>query len=80
MKYVFKFLVAVVVPVTGFSALFSGCASTPACNNDACYDRKISSVDPYKKGDIAAWGTEKKMAEQEDERDYVEHKIKKAGE
>lgn len=36
-----------------------------SCNNDACYDRNVSSVDPYKKGDIAAWGSEREVAERE---------------
>lgn len=79
MKRIAKYLLTVVLPVTGFSLLLSSCSSTPVCNNDACYDRKISSVDPYRKGEIAAWGTEKEVAEQE-EREYVEPKIKKAGE
>lgn len=80
MKNVAKYFVTVVMPVIGFSVLTSACSSTPVCNNDACYDRKISSVDPYKKGEIAAWGTEKEMARDEEEREYIEPKIKKAGE
>lgn len=63
------------VAVAGFSALISACAGTEVCNNDACYDRQISSVDPYKKGEVAAWGSEKEVFEQE-ENEYREHKIK----
>lgn len=65
--------------MAGISALVSACAGSPVCNNDACYDRKISSVDPYKKGDIAAWGTEKQVAEQEEEQEYREPMLKKSG-
>jgi hypothetical protein len=67
MKKAWKYFVAVVLPVSGLSALFGSCASTTTCNNDACYDRNISSADPYRKGDIAAWGTEKEVAKQEQE-------------
>lgn len=66
MKKAWKYFVAVVLPVSGLSALFTAC-STP-CNNDACYDRNLSSADPYKKGDIAAWGSEQRIADQEEER------------
>ena len=69
MKKAWKRFVAVVLPVTGLSALFGSCASTTVCNNDACYDRNLSSADPYKKGNIAAWGTEKAVAEQEEEQE-----------
>ncbi|MGE3261483.1 MAG: hypothetical protein AB7K68_06870 [Bacteriovoracia bacterium] len=68
MKKAWKYFVAVVLPVSGLSALFAACSTAP-CNNDACYDRNLSSADPYKQGDIAAWGSEKQIAEQEDERD-----------
>jgi hypothetical protein len=67
------------VSIAGISAFFSSCAGTQTCNNDACYDRKISSVDPFKKGDIAAWGSEKAMAEQEEEKEYKEHRVKRTG-
>lgn len=52
------------------SAGLISCATAPACNNDACYDRKISSVDAYKAGDIAAWGNEKEAAQQEEEKEF----------
>ena len=57
----FKQMLMVVLPLAGLSVLIGACAST-TCNNDACYDRRISSVDPYKDGEIAAWGTEKEQA------------------
>lgn len=66
MKRAWKYFVTVVLPLTGVSALLGACSTSPVCNNDACYDRKVSSADPYKKGDIAAWGTEKEVAEQEE--------------
>lgn len=69
MKKAWKYFVAVVLPVSGLSALFGSCASTTACNNDACYDRNISSADPYKAGDIAAWGSEKEVAKQEQDKE-----------
>ena len=69
MKSAWKKILTVVLPLTGLSALVGGCSSTPTCNNDACYDRNVSSVDPYKKGEIAAWGTEKEVAEQEEEKE-----------
>lgn len=69
MKKAWKYFVAVVLPVSGLSALFSACSTTAPCNNDACYDRSISSQDPFKKGDIAAWGTEKEQAAMDEERD-----------
>lgn len=68
MKKSWKYIVAVVFPVIGLSALFTACSGT-ACNNDACYDRNLSSADPYKKGEIAAWGTEKQVADQEAEQE-----------
>jgi hypothetical protein len=69
MKKAWKYFVAVVLPISGLSALLTACSTTEPCNNDACYDRNLSSSDPFKKGDIAAWGTEKDVAAQEDERD-----------
>jgi hypothetical protein len=61
--------VLLLLPVSGLIGIFTSCASGPACNNDACYDRNLSSSDPYQKGDIAAWGTEKEVAEEEAKRD-----------
>ena len=57
------------LPIGAFTALLGACSGSPACNNDACYDRKISSVDPYKKGDVAQWGSEKATARQEEEQE-----------
>jgi len=65
MKRSWKYLWSVVLPLTGLSAVLGACASMNTCNNDACYDRKVSSADPYKTGDIAAWGSEKEVAEKE---------------
>ncbi len=56
MKSRWIYMLTVVLPVAGI--LLSACASSPACNNKACYDRKLASVDPYKEGEIAVWGTE----------------------
>lgn len=67
MKRSLKYVLVVVFPVIGLGFLFGSCASTESCNNDACYQRKISSVDPYKAGEIAAWGSEKEVAEKEEE-------------
>lgn len=72
MKKALKYLVTVVLPLTGITALFGACSTTSSCNNDACYDRSVSSVDPYKKGEIAAWGTEKEEAERENAREIQE--------
>lgn len=58
MKKVLKYMLTIVLPLTGLTALLGSCANTP-CNNDYCYNREISSVDPYDDGDVAAWGTEK---------------------
>ena len=68
MKSYWKYFVTIVFPLAGISALLGACASMNACNNDACYDRHISSVDPYKKGEIANWGSEKATAEREEEK------------
>jgi len=68
MKKVLTKLLTVVLPFSGLAALF-GCSATPTCNNDSCYDRSLSSVDPYKAGDIAAWGTEKDEAQKEQQKD-----------
>lgn len=57
MKKVLGYFLKVVIPLTGLSALIGSCANTP-CNNDKCYDRNLSSVDPYDSGEIASWGTE----------------------
>ena len=62
MKFM-KLSLAVVLSVTAASVLLGACASVSQCNNDACYERRVSSVDPYRKGDVAAWGTEKEQAE-----------------
>lgn len=72
MKKAWKYFVAVVLPVTGLSAFFGSCASTSTCNNDACYDRSLSSSDPYKQGEVAAWGSEKAVAKFEAEREERE--------
>lgn len=69
MKKMMKYVFVVVVPVCALTFLFVSCAVTPSCNNDACYDRNVSSVDPYKKGNIAAWGTEKEVANQDEEKE-----------
>ncbi len=58
MKKVLKYILKVVLPLAGFTALLGSCANTP-CNNDSCYNRNLSSVDPYDAGDVADWGTEK---------------------
>jgi hypothetical protein len=62
-KYV-RYALTVVLPLMGFTAILGSCAYTP-CNNDACYDRSLSSVDPYEDGDVAAWGSEKQDAARE---------------
>jgi len=59
-----KYTMFVILPLLGSSALLGSCASTP-CNNDACYDRSLSSVDPYEDGEIAAWGAEKQQKKRE---------------
>lgn len=69
MKKIFKYFFVVVLPVCGLAFLFGSCASTPSCNNDACYERNVSSVDPYKKGNIATWGSEKEVADQDEEKE-----------
>ena len=53
MKKTWKYVLAVVGMVT----LLGSCAHTP-CNNDYCYNRELSSVDPFDKGEVAAWGSE----------------------
>ena len=58
MKKYFHYVLTVVFPLSALAVLLGSCASTP-CNNDACYDRSLSSVDPYEDGEIASWGTEK---------------------
>lgn len=58
MKKLLKTVVTLVLPLAGLSMMLGSCAHTP-CNNDACYDRSLSSVDPYEEGEVAAWGTEK---------------------
>lgn len=58
MKKYLKYALTVALPLAGLTAVLGSCASTP-CNNDACYDRSLSSVDPYDDGEVAAWGTEK---------------------
>lgn len=70
MKRSWKYVVSVILPLTGLSAILGACASMNTCNNDACYDRKVSSADPYKAGDIAAWGSEKEVAEKEQRVDH----------
>ena len=53
-----------VLAAFGLAASLGSCAHTP-CNNDACYNRELSSVDPYEDGEIAAWGSEKWEKEKE---------------
>lgn len=53
-----------IVAAVGLVAFLGSCAHTP-CNNDACYNRELSSVDPYENGEIAAWGSEKWEKEKE---------------
>jgi hypothetical protein len=64
MKKMLKYTFTLILPLAGLSAMLGSCASTP-CNTDSCYDRKISSVDPYDDGDVAAWGTEKEQKAKE---------------
>ncbi len=42
MKYL-KLGLMIVAPVAVL-CVFAGCASTPKCDNDACYNRQISSI------------------------------------
>lgn len=56
----------IAAPILMAGVLLKACASTPACNNDACYDRQISSTDPYRTGDVAAWGSEKAVKEEDE--------------
>ena len=76
MKNKMKTVFALVAPVLALG-FFVSCASTSHCNTDACYDRQISSVDAYKRGNIAAWGSEKEMAQQEEERGAKVNRLKK---
>jgi len=71
MKKILRYSLTVVLPLCGLTALLGSCAYTP-CNNDACYDRSLSSVDPYEEGEVAAWGTEKyeKQKEKQMHREY----------
>lgn len=71
MKKFLKYTLTVALPLMGLTAMLGSCASTP-CNNDACYDRSLSSVDPYEDGEVAAWGTEKyeKAKEKQMHRDF----------
>lgn len=73
MRRVLKYMFTLVLPLAGLSAMLGSCASTP-CNNDACYDRKISSVDPYEEGDVAQWGTEKQQKDREKQQIHREFK------
>jgi len=70
-KYV-KYVLTVVLPLAALTATLGACAYTP-CNNDACYDRSLSSVDPYEDGEVAAWGTEKyeKQKEKDIHREFT---------
>lgn len=51
--------------------LLGSCAHTP-CNNDYCYNRELSSVDPFEKGEVAAWGSEEweRKREQKAKREF----------
>ncbi len=69
MKYSWMKVLKVILPMLAVTFVFASCASWSGCNTDACYDRAISSVDPYRKGDVAAWGTEKEQAEKDYERE-----------
>lgn len=60
-----KKVLTVVLPLAALTAILGACASWSGCNNDACYDRAVSSVDPYAAGDVAAWGSEKEEAARE---------------
>lgn len=72
MKKSLRYFVTVVLPLLGLTGLFVSCANTP-CNNDACYDRSLSSVDPYDDGEVAEWGTEKyeKQREKQIHREFT---------
>jgi len=59
-----KNIIFAILPVI-FLVIFNSCASS-SCRNDACYNRRIASIDPYKDGEIAAWGSEKQAAEEEE--------------
>lgn len=52
------------------------CASAQTCYNDACYDRKVASGDAFDKAEIAAWGSEKQISEQEKAR-RREHQLRR---
>jgi hypothetical protein len=67
MKKILKYTFTLVLPLVSLTAMLGSCASAP-CNTDSCYDRKLSSVDPYDAGDVAAWGTEKEQKAKEKQR------------
>jgi hypothetical protein len=46
------------------------CATARTCYNDACYDRKIASVE---NAEVAAWGSEKEIYEQEKAEQKMRH-------
>ncbi|MCO5144343.1 MAG: hypothetical protein M9962_14750 [Oligoflexia bacterium] len=66
-KSKWKKVLIVIAPVVGILSILGACSSTKICDNDVCYDREISSVDPYQDGEIAAWGSEKRVADEEKE-------------
>lgn len=74
MSYSWKKVLKVGLPLVAVTALLGSCASWSGCNTDACYDRAISSVDPYRKGEVAEWGTEKEQAE----KDYAKERFSPA--
>lgn len=67
MKRSLRYLLTLFLPLLCLTFILGSCASTP-CNNDACYDRSLSSVDPYEDGEVAAWGTEKWEKQREKQR------------
>ena len=66
-----KYVLTVILPSTGMVVFLGSCSSNTVCNTDACYERKLASVDPFKEGEIASWGTEKEVAEKEKQKKHV---------
>lgn len=66
-------IVKVLIPAIMAATFLYSCASSTdeRCYNDACYNRKIASVDPYKEGQLAAWGSEE-ADDKDDTRDKSE--------
>jgi len=54
--------------VVGTLVAIAGCASGTSCHTDACYRERAEKEDPFKSGEVVAWGKTEKQDKDTEEK------------